>query len=449
MNLKKLSYVFFALVFLAVTGCNATTDVSGQNALIDVVDEAAGTNCEYGGKKLETGLDINGNGVLDPEEMTIKYVCNGMNGAQGTAGVTGPTGAQGPSGPTGATGATGPHGTTGATGSTGSTGAQGSTGETGDNGTSAYFNVTPFTAGSEGNNCFETGGFIIESGTTNGITQTPNPTEYLCNGLDGYTTKLITSYSIEVEGVDYLGIISQAAGTIEVGVPEGTSVSDNLVATFVTTSTAVGPVTANDGGGYSPQTSGGTTNDFTSSVPYRVTAASGATKSYTVSVVPLAIGASFQGGKVAYILQSGDPGYVSDELHGLIAAAADQSITRWATLADCYTAVPGGTLDTIGSGSANTDKIIAQNGPGSTYAAGLARSYTVGGYNDWYLPSRNELSKLYLNKSGIGSFTSNFYWSSSEKDLENVWLLNFNTGNDQGYTDKADPTPRVRAVRTF
>ena len=173
-----------------------------------------------------------------------------------------------------------------------------------------------------------------------------------------------------------------------------------------------------------------------------------------VVVVPeliLAIGDIYGGGKVAYIFEDGDTGYVSGEQHGLIAATEDQSTgITWAILSYQETAVTG-TLLTIGTGSANTDKIIDQNGVGITYAAGLARAYSGGGYNDWFLPSKDELNKLYLNRGAIGGFDENLvtFWSSSESDVSSAWSQNLSSGSSFDYYPKSYSGLRVRAVRAF
>lgn len=160
-----------------------------------------------------------------------------------------------------------------------------------------------------------------------------------------------------------------------------------------------------------------------------------------------AIGNSALGGKVAYILQSGDPGYVAGEQRGLIAATDDQgSGMKWAVEAYQSTAV-GGTDTALGTGFVNTNRIVAQNGTGVTYAAGLARAYNGGGYTDWYLPSKDEVRKLYLNRTAIGGFLNRVYWSSSEVNSGSAWYNGFDYNN--WFESEKFNVAQVRAVRTF
>jgi hypothetical protein len=198
----------------------------------------------------------------------------------------------------------------------------------------------------------------------------------------------------------------------------------------------------------------GITSDDGAGVSITITSPSG----YTISGSPktaviyrlLSIGMAYQGGNIAYILQSGDPGYVSGQTHGLIAAKSDQSTgIQWYN--GSYVAT-GATGTALGTGQANTTKIISKQGAGS-YAAKLCDDYVnadtgTGVYSDWYLPSRDELTKLYLLKSVIGGFPGYIYWSSSEDSVNYALVRCFTI--DYQYSDlKSYSTFTVRAVRSF
>ena len=158
------------------------------------------------------------------------------------------------------------------------------------------------------------------------------------------------------------------------------------------------------------------------------------------------IGDTVLGGKIAYILQQGDPGYDANLQHGLVAAISDQSTAiRWYNGAYKKT---GATGTAIGTRLANNTSIISSQGETiSTYAAGLARAYNGGGYDDWFLPSKDELYKLYINKVIIGGFVNTNYWSSSEQDDDFAYKRNFING-DQNFNTKVN-TFHVRAIRAF
>ena len=152
----------------------------------------------------------------------------------------------------------------------------------------------------------------------------------------------------------------------------------------------------------------------------------------------LTIGQSYQGGIIAFIDSTGR--------HGLIAATEDQSSgIQWGNNDDIVT---GATGTAIGTGLTNTNTIIAAQGSGS-YAASIAQEYNGGGYTDWYLPSKDELNILYVNRAAIGGFkTNDYYWSSTETGVNLAWSQDFIVVGSQDINNKYYAYS-VRAVRAF
>jgi hypothetical protein len=164
---------------------------------------------------------------------------------------------------------------------------------------------------------------------------------------------------------------------------------------------------------------------------------------------PASVGDFRAGGVVFWV----DP---LDNTHGLVCAIEDQSSgIQWYNGSNTTT---GATGTAIGLGSTNTTAIIANQGLVETsYAAGLARDYNGGGYTDWFLPSKDALNEMYLNKTTINTTAaansgSNFatvvYWSSTESTIDLAWVQYFGNGF-QSNSNKGSTVSIVRAVRAF
>ena len=148
----------------------------------------------------------------------------------------------------------------------------------------------------------------------------------------------------------------------------------------------------------------------------------------------LAIGDSHQGGIIFYLDGNGG---------GLIAAPSDQGVAEWGCVS---TSISGADGTAIGTGNQNTIDIEAGCTTSGT-AADICANLTIGGYSDWFLPSKDELNLIHLNKAAIGGFSVNTHWSSTEVGISTASSQMFDTGF-QGYYGK-NQNFDVRAVRAF
>ena len=105
-----------------------------------------------------------------------------------------------------------------------------------------------------------------------------------------------------------------------------------------------------------------------------------------------------------------------------------------------------------GAGQTNTRSIIARMnsyGKGGS-AAQAVSALTTGGKNDWFLPSKDEMELIWniLASKGIGNFSPEPYWTSSQSDPQYVWYFDFRNGK-QYYNGRKPTVMRVRPVRVF
>lgn len=118
---------------------------------------------------------------------------------------------------------------------------------------------------------------------------------------------------------------------------------------------------------------------------------------------------------------------------------------RWATGVAMNLSVPGARRMAIGDGAANTAAIASQAGNvAESSAAVYASEYSVNGFSDWFLPSKDELFELYDSQVLIVEMLqldkdereiSEVYWSSSEDDADSSW--------NQGFSGILRPYPRL------
>ena len=159
------------------------------------------------------------------------------------------------------------------------------------------------------------------------------------------------------------------------------------------------------------------------------------TETVLTQTLPFLLGQSYGGGIIFYVDGTGQ--------HGLIAATSDQSIgAEWG----CLGTLVDHTFTAIGTGQANTSTIVYRCGTAGI-AARICDDLVLNGYSDWFLPSKDELNQMYLQKTLINFVVDNTYWSSTEYVANYAWVQDFGSGNQGGYLKFY--TTYVRAVRAF
>jgi hypothetical protein len=147
--------------------------------------------------------------------------------------------------------------------------------------------------------------------------------------------------------------------------------------------------------------------------------------------------------------------------HGLIVDKTDLGTAQWSNI---YQTLIGVTAQSSWDGLGNSNAIVGQAGHTNS-AAALCLNSTNGGQSDWYLPSIDELERLYQNRlevnlslrsiSGATELKrvdingySAYYWSSTEVGSNDAWYFNFFNGFASNLASK-DDAYYVRAVRAF
>ena len=126
----------------------------------------------------------------------------------------------------------------------------------------------------------------------------------------------------------------------------------------------------------------------------------------------------------------------------------------------CFNSFINNTSQALGAGFSNTQNILdyfAANGClTSPNAAEACANFQMGGVNDWFLPSVNELKQMFEVKDEIG-LGNGRYWSSTESNAEDAYVVDFIPGGTEAgsytyfkvITNGTQGISRIKPIRRF
>lgn len=151
----------------------------------------------------------------------------------------------------------------------------------------------------------------------------------------------------------------------------------------------------------------------------------------TTHTVSYALGDTGPGGGIIFLVNADA---ARDGWTYLEAAPAETDSSVWKT----SSVAVGGTHTEVGTGASNTLSITSKSAEG---AAKMCQDKVFGGYEDWFLPSRDELLAM-------TDLTEGVYWSSSEASTTSAWAFDLTEVVPSQSVVKTQLC-KVRAVRAF
>ena len=482
-------------------GTNGAVGANGTNgltALVKTTAELAGANCATGGTKVETGLDVNNNGILDAGEVNsvqTTYVCNGAGGSlsngnaqgqmlfwNGTSWINLNSGNNGQiltvcnNQPTWTTGGTCPS-----VSSISCASASASSILVSNQSVNAITVTIPYVNGNGGSYngqiIYSTGVLGITASLVAGSLAAGNGNlTFTLNGTPSSSGNSLFNLNFLGQNCTFSLIVQSIGALTNLDCNSATLTGSSCVGVNSSLTISI-PYTGGNGGVISQQSipsgsvlgltatisqsqlnngSGNITAVITgtplqSGVALFNFSIGGQTCTFSLNVSSgPCIGSIYQGGVIAYLLQPVDAGYDPNVPHGFIAAASDQGVSEFT--GNCYGQCNSGGNNITSNwsdGLHNTNQwALCCNG-----APTICYNLILNGYSDWYLPAVNQLQIMYANKLLIGGFQNDWYWTSSFDNYTGGWYttsygINFSSGSLTTHYSLYNYL-RIRAIRNF